>query len=181
MKKGKTGTRNAAFWLLIVSGALTAGICLVMNLWLIPAIEGHAGGLRVFDMRSFGYTPAEGRAFLTALDAEGTALYLTRQLPLDFLYPAAYTAFFVLLLRRLFAGRTLLCLSPLLLTSADLTENVCSILLLRQGNGSDLLLGVASTATLIKSVLMAAVFLLLLVGIVRSFLRRTHKKITGNA
>ena len=38
-------------FLLIVSAALTAEVCLVMNFALIPSIERGAGGLRCFDMK----------------------------------------------------------------------------------------------------------------------------------
>lgn len=174
MKPTKTGSVQRIA--LIVSGALTAGICLVMNLYLIPAIEKNAGGLRVFDMRSFGYTQEEGRAFLAALTEEGTRLYLTRQLPLDLLYPVAYTLFFVLLLGLLLKKHKELRFFPLLLTAADLTENVCLFRLLGQGTGSDALLTVASTATVVKTVLMTAVFVLILVLLVLRLWKRKKQK-----
>ncbi len=41
-----------------------------------------------FDMRPFGYGPQEAGRLLDALGEEGRVYYLTRQIPLDTLYPA---------------------------------------------------------------------------------------------
>ncbi len=44
-------SRKGLITAVIICGALTAVICGVMNLYLIPAVESEAGGLRCFDMR----------------------------------------------------------------------------------------------------------------------------------
>ena len=41
-----------------------------------------------FDMRPFGYSPSDAATLLEALGADGRAYYLSRQIPLDTLYPA---------------------------------------------------------------------------------------------
>lgn len=41
-----------------------------------------------FDMRPLGYDPAEARNLLHALGEDGRSYYLTRQIPLDTVYPA---------------------------------------------------------------------------------------------
>lgn len=41
-----------------------------------------------FDMRPFGYGPSDATTLLDALGADGRAYYLSRQIPLDTLYPA---------------------------------------------------------------------------------------------
>lgn len=45
-------------------------------------------GVPPFDMRPFGYSPQEAKDLLAALGSAGRSYYLTRQLPLDALYPA---------------------------------------------------------------------------------------------
>lgn len=45
-------------------------------------------GMVPFDMRPFGYSPQEATDLLKALGSSGRTYYLTRQLPLDTLYPA---------------------------------------------------------------------------------------------
>ena len=91
--------------LLWISGGLTAAICLVMNLALIPMIEKNTAGLRCFDMNSFGYTFEQAKQFLTLLDDHARSIYLHVQLPLDFFYPVAYTAFWLTSLYRATSGR----------------------------------------------------------------------------
>lgn len=45
-------------------------------------------GLAPFDMRPFGYGPSDAATLLGALGADGRDYYLSRQIPLDTLYPA---------------------------------------------------------------------------------------------
>ncbi len=69
------------------SGLIGASIYLLMiNVTLahVEAISGHVP----FDMRPFGYSFAEAATLLDALGVEGRMYYLSRQIPLDTLYPA---------------------------------------------------------------------------------------------
>ena len=161
--------------ILIVSGALTAVICLVMNLWLIPEIEKTTEGLRCFDMNSFGYTHEQAQRFLSLLGDRGRDLYLHVQLPLDFVYPAAYTAFFITAMRALNKKKTPLWLLPAALMLSDVIENVCSIVMLRTMTVSPALAGFASAVTVVKSVLMTAVFVLLAVLLVLWLVKRKKR------
>lgn len=45
-------------------------------------------GQAPFDMRPFGYGPLDAATLLDALGADGRAYYLSRQIPLDTIYPA---------------------------------------------------------------------------------------------
>ena len=156
---------------LLVSGALTLGICAVMNLALIPTIETAAGGLRCFDMR-FGYSFDEALAFLSALTPEGRGIYLWRQLPLDLLYPLAYGAFFLLAISGLQKRKTPLLACPVLLAAADYAENACVFLMLRGDAPSKALVAAGSAATVAKTLLMYLCFLLLLVLLLRAVIKR---------
>ena len=164
---------------LIVSGALTAAICLIMNLWLIPAIESAAGGLKAFDMRSFGYTTGEAREFLGALSEEGRQVYLTRQLPLDFFYPVCYTAFFMLAIVALTKKRSPWLILPALLAVADYAENALILSFLKKNAVPDVLGAIAGYVTAAKSLLMTAVFVLLAVLFVLWLVRRARQKKAG--
>jgi hypothetical protein len=162
---------------LIVAGALTAAICLIMNLWLIPAIESAAGGLKAFDMRSFGYTTGEAREFLGALSEEGRQIYLTRQLPLDFVYPVCYTAFFVLSILALTKKRgRLWVILPALLAAFDYAENSFILSFLKKNAAPDVVGAIAGGVTAVKSLLMTAVFVLLAVLFVLWVVRRAKQK-----
>jgi hypothetical protein len=79
----------------------TLAVYLAMILWTLPAIQADAGGLRAFDLRPGGYDLIEAQAFLSALGAEGRALYLGAQHWLDLVYPALLAMFLGLLIWRL--------------------------------------------------------------------------------
>ena len=158
---------------LIVTGALTAVICGVMNLVFIPQIESTTEGVRCFDM-NFGYSFETAQRFLSLLSEEGRSVYLTRQLPLDFFYPLAYGAFFILLICTLTRKKSKLALLPVFLMLADYCENICVILMLKSDGLSKTLVGVASIATSVKTVLMYLCFVMIVVLIVLAV--RNRKK-----
>ncbi len=74
-----------AYWLCVLA---TLAVYAAMVFWTLPAIARAACGLLAFDLRPFGYSEAEARAFLAALGAEGRALYTGPQRGLDLLFPA---------------------------------------------------------------------------------------------
>ena len=160
MKKNKMLTV-----MLIVSGVLTVGICGVMNCFLIPAIESSTQGIRCFDM-NFGYSYETASRFLSLLTQEGRKIYLTRQLPLDFLYPIAYGVFFALLIYR-FSGKKAAVVLPALLAAFDYCENVCVCRILTVDNLPQTLVSVASVATIAKTVMMYLCILLILVLLIK--------------
>ena len=161
--------------LLFISGALTLLICAVMNLWLIPAIENSTQGLRCFDMNLF-YTPQQARQFLSLLSEEGKSLYLTRQLPLDFFYPVAYTAFFVLAIRFAARRHTKLIYLPFLLAVSDYGENICVLRMLKSDTFPDALAVTGSVFTATKTVLMYVCIITILMLLVRYGLTRRKER-----
>lgn len=165
---------------LIVSGALTAAICAVMNFMLIPQIETAAGGLRCFDMR-FGYGSEEAKAFLYTLSAQGRDVYLHRQLPLDFIYPLAYGAFFMLAFYALQKRKTPLLALPALLAAADYVENICILLMLRATEPAKALVAAGSAATVTKTVLMYLCFAVLLALLVRAAVEKRKRRAAENS
>ena len=156
--------------ILIVSGALTAIICGVMNLSFIPAIENATQGIRCFDM-NFGYSYETASRFLSLLSEEGRSIYLTRQLPLDFFYPIAYGVFFSLLLVKL-SGRKVAIVLPALLAVCDYCENVCVYKMLTATPLPRALVSIASVATSAKTVLMYLCFLLIIALLVKRIITK---------
>lgn len=157
---------------LIVSGILTVVICAVMNLIFIPQIESTTQGVRCFDM-NFGYTYETAQKFISLLSEEGKNVYLTRQLPLDFFYPLAYGTFFSLLIVTLTKKKSRLIILPVFLMAADYCENVCVILMLKSEALTKAVVGAASTATIVKTILMYLCFILIIVLLIR---RIVHNK-----
>ena len=73
-------------WALIFGGFAAAIYCLMIFGTLAQLVEMSA--LAPFDMRPGGYSALDAEELLQALGAEGRAYYLTRQIPLDLVYPA---------------------------------------------------------------------------------------------
>ncbi len=150
---------------LFISGGLTAVICLVMNLILIPRIESSTDGIKCFDM-NFGYSADTAKRFLELISNESRSVYLNIQLPLDFIYPLAYCTFFVLMLLKFAEKRKALAALPVVLAVSDYTENICSIIMLKSAEFSPALASFASAVTCIKTVLMYITFLIIIVSII---------------
>jgi hypothetical protein len=72
--------------LLVASGILWA----VMFFGTLAHLKALAGGLVPFDVRPFGYSYEDARAFLSALGETGRAYYLNPELVLDAFYPPLY-------------------------------------------------------------------------------------------
>ena len=157
--------------ILIVSAVLTAVICLVMNLILIPAIERSAGGMRCFDM-NFLYSANDANSFLQALSADGKNTYLNSQLPLDFFYPICYGCFFIFALVKLQKKLNAFAVLPLLLAAFDYGENICIEVMLRSSHFGAHTAVLGSAFTTVKTLLMYGVFVLLFIFIVRFVSRR---------
>ena len=168
-------TANKTKTLLWVSGALTAVICLVMNLVLIPMIEAGTNGIRCFDMQSTGYTYETAKEFLALIGNNGRSVYLHWQLPLDFFYPVAYTAFFMLALKKL-SGKAWPLIVPGALAAFDYAENVCSIIMLKNMSVTESMAKLASTFTVIKSGLMTITFILLAVFLIIWIIKKRKQK-----
>ena len=165
--------------ILIVSAVLTAGICLIMNLILIPAIERSTGEIPCFDM-NFLYSADTARSFLQALSAEGKNIYLHRQLPLDFFYPLCYGSFFIFAFVKLQRKLNGFAAIPLLLMAFDYAENACIEVMLRSAQFSTHTAVLGSAFTSAKTILMYSTFILLIVFIIRTVLKK-KKSVTAEA
>ena len=160
---------------LVVSGFLTVVICLIMNAVLIPKIEAGDPPMRAFDMCSTGYSTEQARAFTLWLSDEARATYLNAQLPLDFFYPIAYTAFFMLLWLGL--GGKQWCLAfPAALAAFDYLENSLVIVMVKNTGFADAVAKIASVATVTKSVLMYVIIVAEIVALIIWAVRRKKKK-----
>lgn len=154
------------FWLSFMAAA---AIYLTMVLWAIPYIMGQANGQLPFDMRPFGYTLAEAKAFVGALSPEGRAFYLTTQQRLDVLYPTLLGLSLILGLQMTLRApmSTIFGVIALMATAADYFENyLVAGLLQTPPDQIDLAtVNVASFLTMSKSLGHTACFLALLIGV----------------
>ena len=152
-----------------LAGAFVYALMINVTLAQIEAVS----NLAPFDMRPFGYGPEEARRLLDALGEEGRTYYLTRQIPLDTVYPALLAMALVSSFRFFAArrpGRMLVRIGIALSVGAalfDYVENLgIAAMILRWPEVSGAMVHTTSAATIAKSsVTSAAVAVLLLVGV----------------
>ena len=135
-----------------------------------------AGG-RVFDMRPGGYTVTDAHSILAALGAEGRALYLRVQIPLDTLYPALLA-----MMMSCWLGWSVTRGAPRWLglvglaaawsaAAADYAENALVLTMLNSDTLSAARVATASAATVLKSGMTTVAMMLLLVAILSALWR----------
>lgn len=147
-------------------------IYLLMIRLTLPTLLATSGHI-AFDMRPFGYSPQEAAQLLQGLGENGRLFYLTRQIPLDTLYPALLAS--TLICAFLWLGKrqahtkivaigialslgTMLC---------DYAENLgIALMILNAAHLPDTLVYASSCVTVLKSAFtVAAVFCLLLLAL----------------
>lgn len=147
----------------------TQAIYLVMVLVTLPRLAALAGGLHPFDLMPRGYDYSHAQDFLAAIGAGGRRYYLSRQIPLDLIYPAmfmiTYSGIWLWLYEksgltsgftRVFAGL------PVIAALADYLENTLIVAMLVKFPAlSAALVDYASLATVTKSVATAGYFIAL--------------------
>lgn len=153
--------------------ALLFGVCgLIIYLVMVLGTLGHLADLATappFDLRPAGYSHVDAVGLLKNLGETGRHYYLTRQIPLDTLYPALLALTLISTLRwRVFRfGPTFLTRMggslAILAAAFDYLENLGICLMLLTGPEPDrVLVQAASVATIAKSTLTSATILVVL-------------------
>jgi len=151
---------------------LTMAIYLLMLLYSIPLVESFAPNTALFDLSPSGYSYQHAVSLLEELGNEGRQIYLSRQLPVDFVYPGLFGFSYTLLLIWLFSKSVkdtskifYLAFIPALGGLFDYLENIYIIRMINAfPDLSARLVQVASTFTLLKSIFTTVFFLLLFAG-----------------
>ena len=171
MQKYSTGK------VILVLFALTMTVYLTMLSYSIPAVTAFAPELPIFDLSPAGYSFAYASELLNALGAEGRDIYLSTQLPIDFIYPGLFSITYSLLLVWLF-GKTFsgnskiyyFALVPFLAGMFDYAENVFIIKMINSFPELQVTtVKIASTLTILKSSFTMLFFTLLIIGFVLLF------------
>ncbi|PIE08961.1 MAG: hypothetical protein CSA73_01075 [Rhodobacterales bacterium] len=126
---------------------------LVMVLWSLPQLT--VAGLVPFDLRPFGYSPDEARAYLAALGPDQRAFYAGVQHRLDLVFPGLMAASLILAYLLLFSRRVAGLASVMAVAAAvfDWCENAAVGVMLREGAVvPDAMIVTASGWTVWKSV-----------------------------
>ena len=153
--------------------AVTMLIFFTMLFYTIPAVEHFAPGKQLFDLSPSGYSYLDAISLLDALGSEGRSVYLTLQLPLDFIYPALFAVTCSLLLAWTFSKGFspeskiyYFSVVPVLAGLFDYLENICIISMLNTWPDiSRALVNISSAFTILKSGFSTVFFILFFVGI----------------
>lgn len=157
--------------------AAALSIYALMMLITLARLLEMSGGSPVFDMMPAGYDSQYALDLLTDLGSDGRNYYLWRQIPLDLIYPALFGISFFLLANwmadKLPAFQRILRLAAMIALAAgvfDYIENIFIILMIRNyPDLSELLVNVASVATLSKSGLTMIYFTVIVAVLLAKF------------
>ena len=135
----------------------------------------EVSGLTPFDMRPGGYGFADAQALLNGLGEAGRSYYLTRQIPLDLLYPGLMAATIIVVflwVARAVGWRRVAWIGSVLAVGAglaDYLENLGIVAMIaRYPDVSEALVSAASLASVAKATLTTlALTLLLIVALLR--------------
>jgi hypothetical protein len=164
--------------------ALTMLMYFTMLTYSIPAVSAFSPGLPIFDLSPLGYSFLYASELLSSLGGEGRKIYLSTQLPLDFIYPGLFSITYSLLLVWLF-GKTFsinsrvyyFSLVPFFAGIFDYVENIFIIKMIYSFPDLQVeTVRVASTFTILKSSFTMVFFVLLTVG----FILFIRKKVSGD-
>ena len=162
----------------------TQVIYLIMVLVTLPRLGLLAGGLQPFDLMPRGYGFAHARDFLSAIGSEGRRFYLTRQIPLDLVYPAMFMISYCsiwLWLQEKTGSKSRLAgffvALPVIAAVTDYLENTLIVAMLVKFPAlSEAMVAFASLATITKSVATAGYFAALSLFLVLALYRRLKEK-----
>ncbi len=150
-------------------------VYLFMLFHTIPGVESYAPEMKLFDLSPSGYSYDYAVELLSVLGNDGRKEYLSRQLPLDFIYPALFSISSFLMLAWLFLKRNdkgsrifYLCFVPVVAGIFDYLENIQIVLMIL--NYPDITKAqviLSSAFTMVKSGLTSLFFVILLFASVR--------------
>lgn len=179
----KLASGRTIFILFIV----TMAVYVLMLFVTIPMVESFAPDKALFDLSPSGYSYQHAISLLEELGNEGRQVYLTRQLPLDFIYPGLFAVSYTLLLFWLFSKSFettskiyYLAFIPALGGLFDYLENIFIIRMITSfPDLSPGLVQMASTFTLLKSIFTTVFFLLLFAGFATFVFTKTKTKLVS--
>jgi len=157
---------------------------LTILFYSIPKVVAVAPEMKLFDISPSGYTTEYAISLLNSIGPEGRGLYMSLQLPLDFVYPGLFIISYSLLLAWLLKKNYDLeskayyaLYIPIFAGLFDYTENVLIIMMLKNyPNLASSLVTFASLATIAKSILSSIFFTLLILSIIQVAWKSLFKK-----
>jgi hypothetical protein len=170
--------------LVLLLFSITNVVYISMLFYSLPKVSSYAPELVLFDMSPTGYNYATAMSLLKELGSKGRDVYLSLQLPLDFIYPTLFSltySFLIIWLVKRFKLLWSMCywiaFLPIAVGLFDYAENFGIILMLMHfPEVSEVLVQVSSFFTVLKSMLTTLYFVALLVMVLFILLRRYQQK-----
>jgi hypothetical protein len=168
---------------------ITTVVYLVIVLYSIPEVVKLAPEMKLFDMSPGGYDAIYAEELLRSIGQTGREIYITLQLPIDFVYPGLFAITYSLMLVWLFGKRIdkksklyLLAMVPIFAGLFDYFENFGIILMLRSLPTVDpTVVLISSFFSIAKSVFTVVFYILLLFGLLLLLVKRKTTKQPTNA
>ncbi|SDS37784.1 hypothetical protein SAMN05192545_1292 [Maribacter dokdonensis] len=163
---------------------LTNIVYAYMLLFTIPATMAFSNGLQLLDMMPAGYDLEYVNTLLQTLGNTGRQMYLTKQIPVDMIYPllfgisyAAVLTYFLKKLPGLNQNYLYLCLLPVIAGIADYFENIGVVTMLNAyPRVTETSVHLTSIFSIIKSSATSIYFLVLIAILIKLGLRRLKPK-----
>lgn len=173
---------------ILVLFVLTQAVYLVMLGYTIPQVTEYTDNMEIFDLRPQGYSAEYAKELLNTLGEDGRRIYLTRQIPMDLIYPGLFLVTYTLLLSYIFkrgfsegSFMQQLIFVPILGGIFDYLENVGIVLMLTMyPDFSSTVARVSSIFSVSKSLFTTLFFILLFLGIAKWLLeyRRSRRSLS---
>jgi len=176
--------RNIAGKKVLTFFLLATAVYLVMLTITIPKVMSFSSGMKILDMMPTGYDSVYVNDLFEKLGEVGRKAYLTRQIPLDLVYPVLYgigfclvLAWFLNRLGRLHGNLIYFCLLPVFAGVFDYCENFGIIAMLLTWPEIPVnLVSVTNLFSILKSSLTSVYFIVLIIVIVTFGVKSITKK-----
>lgn len=170
MSQPKTISGKSILLLFVATNIVYA----VMLLVTIPQVMVFADGMKLLDMLPFGYEAQYVQLLFEELGEDGRNAYLTRQLPLDMIYPGLFAisnslimVYFLSKMGKFNGWVVNLAFVPVVVGLADYAENAGIItMLLNYPNQTDTMVELTSTFSVVKAMSTTVYFVSLMVVLI---------------
>jgi len=156
---------NPSLKLVTMAFLISMFVYMVMIFGTIPHLERAVDDMKIFDLSPMGYNQEYAEILIGTMSDDIKDFYRFIQIPLDFIYPMALALFIIFSFAFMSKRVNLygwLYIFPLLGCIFDYLENIFVFLML-SGFQSDVLIGISSISTIIKSFSTTISFSLLLI------------------
>lgn len=167
---------------------LTNLVYALMLLVTIPKTMAFSNGLKLLDMMPLGYSPEYIKKLLETLGEQGRQVYLTKQIPVDMIYPLLFGLSYSLMMGYFLKKLSLfhsfyyyLCFLPVIAGVSDYIENFGIMTMLNSyPDLSPFLMKVTNVFTVVKSISTSVYFIALLITLLLFGIQTLKKRKKAN-